>query len=137
MTLISHMNECVFCKIIKGELNCYRIYESDDVIAFLDINPRAEGHTLIVPKRHVEKLEELNEKELVSLFKAVKEVTSLILSKLNAEGYNLLINTGKVAGQIIPHLHIHILPRRKGDIGIKIPPVIEVDLQEIHKKLVN
>ena len=131
------MRECVFCKIIRGDIDSYKIYESDDVIAFLDVNPRAEGHTLIVPKRHVERLEELNEKEVVALYRAVKEITSLIIDKLNAEGYNLLINTGEVAGQVIPHVHVHIIPRKSGDVGIKIPPVVEVNLKEVYEKLTS
>jgi len=101
---------CVFCKIAEGIFSCYKVYEDDFVIAFLDINPLTLGHTLVVPKKHVAKITELEDEEVAKLFKAVKKVAKLISEKLSPD-FNIIINQGEKADQIIPHLHVHIVPR--------------------------
>jgi len=106
--------ECVFCKIIKKELPAYIVYEDDVAIAFLDINPVSEGHILVVPKKHVTRLTEMSEEELTEFMKRVQKVAKMVEEKLTKD-YNIIINQGSKAGQIIQHLHIHIIPRHTGE----------------------
>ncbi len=97
---------CIFCKIINGDFNTEFVYENDYVVVFNDINPKAPIHMLVVPKVHVESLNELEDKNLMGeLLMAVKETTK----KIGLKSYKTLINTGKEAGQEVFHLHIHIL----------------------------
>ncbi len=99
-------NNCIFCKIIKGDFNTEFVYENEYVVVFKDINPKAPVHLLVVPRVHVESLNELEDKKLMSeLLCAVKETTK----KIGLKSYKTLINTGKEAGQEVFHLHIHIL----------------------------
>lgn len=100
------MTDCIFCKIIKGEFGTEFIYENEYAVVFKDINPKADIHLLVVPKKHVESLNELNDEFLLGkLMMTVKEVTK----KENINSYKTVINTGKEAGQEVFHLHIHIL----------------------------
>ncbi len=122
--MYKHMQDCIFCKIIKGEIPNYRVYEDNKVLAFLDINPHAKGHTVVIPKVHAETLLDLNEELIGPLFKGVKIVQEKLDQVLQPEGYNLGINHGEMAGQAIPHLHIHILPRYLGDGGGNIHSIV-------------
>jgi len=100
--------DCIFCKIIRGDFNTKFIYENDYVVVFEDINPKAPVHLLVVPKVHVESLNELEDKTLMAeLLQAVKDVTK----KIGLKSYRVLINTGEEAGQEVPHLHLHITGR--------------------------
>ncbi len=132
---------CIFCKIIKGEVPSYKVYEDDKTIAFLDIFPRSYGHTLVVPKKHFETIDEMDDEYLEALIKSVKTVSKLLKSKLNAQGYNIVSNNGKVSGQEVMHVHIHILPRYENDnIKFEFPDVVEDyknKLEEIHKKIIE
>jgi len=101
--------ECIFCKIVKGEIPAYKVYEDEFVLAFLDIYPATKGHTLVIPKKHVTRLKELSDEELAKLWKGVKKVIEKI-EKI-ASDYNIVINQGTLACQEVPHLHIHIIPR--------------------------
>ena len=99
-------NDCIFCKIIKGDFNTEFVYENEYVVVFKDINPKAPVHLLVVPRVHVASLNELEDKNLMAeLLSAVKETTK----KIGLKSYKTLINTGKEAGQEVFHLHIHIL----------------------------
>ena len=106
---------CVFCRIVRGELPAVKVYEDEYVIAFLDIKPINPGHTLVVPKRHVERLEELEPDEAQALLYAAARIAPAILRAVGGEGYNILMNIGSAAGQEIPHLHLHIIPRYTND----------------------
>ena len=98
--------DCIFCKIANGEFNTEFVYETDKLVVFKDINPKAPIHLLLVPKKHVASLNELDDKELLGdLMMGVKEVTK----KIGLKSYRTQINTGKEAGQEVFHLHIHIL----------------------------
>ena len=98
--------DCIFCKIINGDFNTEFVYETDKLVVFKDINPKAPIHLLLVPKLHVASLNELEDKELLGdLMMGVKEVTK----KIGLKSYRTQINTGKEAGQEVFHLHIHIL----------------------------
>lgn len=103
------MNDCIFCKIINGDFGTEFVYENDYAVVFKDINPKADIHLLVVPRLHVESLNELDDEVLLGkLMMTVKEVTQ----KLGIESYRTVINTGKEAGQEVFHLHIHILKGR-------------------------
>ena len=113
--------DCVFCKIINGSLPCYKIYENEHILAFLDINPVNKGHTLIIPKEHYERLEEVPDDLLKELIIAIKKIGKAVIKGVGAEAFNLGLNNGKDAGQLIMHVHFHIMPRFKND-GLKLWP---------------
>ncbi len=100
------MTDCIFCKIANGEFNTPFVLETEDLVAFNDINPKADTHILVVPKKHYASLNELDNEELLGkLLNGVRQVTQ----KLGIKSYKTVINTGKDAGQEVFHLHIHIL----------------------------
>jgi len=103
--------ECVFCRIVKGELPSYKVYEDEKCIAFLDINPITKGHTLVVPKEHVESFSQATQGTAEALSRASLEVARAIKKALKPEGINYFINEGSIAGQVVMHLHLHIVPR--------------------------
>lgn len=107
--------DCIFCKIIAGQWAADKVYENDEVLAFLDINPVTRGHTLVVPKKHALILHETDDQDLIALFKAVKLIAPQIKDLCGAMGYNIGINCGEVAGQLVMHTHIHIIPRYTDD----------------------
>lgn len=106
---------CIFCRILRGEVPSARVYEDANAVAFLDINPLAPGHTLVVTRSHYDRVWEVPEGELAGLMAAVKRVSRAVVSATRAEGLNLLANNGPVAGQVVPHVHVHLIPRRNGD----------------------
>jgi len=106
---------CVFCKIIEGKIPCSKIYEDENVFAFLDINPVNKGHALVVPKEHYEKLEDVPDEILKELMKAIKHIGKAVLKGTNTHAYNLGLNNGREAGQVVMHAHFHIMPRFKDD----------------------
>lgn len=118
------MSDCIFCKIIEGEIDSYKIYEDENVLAFLDINPHAKGHTLVIPKIHAETIFEIDKEQIENLFGVVKRVTEKIDLVLHPEGYNIGWNHGKIGGQVVPHLHVHIMPRYSGDRGGNMHSII-------------
>lgn len=107
--------ECVFCRIISGDIPSYKIYEDDNVMAFLDIAPVSPGHALIIPKKHIANMEEMDDEVLHQVMYVVKKVGKAIKDGLGVEGYNIILNNGKVAGQVVNHFHFHIIPRKDGD----------------------
>ncbi|MBI2551941.1 HIT family protein [Candidatus Uhrbacteria bacterium] len=109
------MRDCIFCKIISGELPSAKVYENDAVVAFLDIHPVRPGHTLVVPKIHCENLMDCNPEALSAMMEAAQKVARAVVSGTGAEGFNLGVNNGAAAGQVIFHLHLHIIPRSRGD----------------------
>lgn len=106
---------CIFCKVISGELPSTTVYEDDGVVAFLDINPVNLGHTLVVPREHYATMLETPDAELHTLIAAVKKITPAILKAVGSEGFNLGVNTGRVAGQVVFHTHFHVMPRFSDD----------------------
>ncbi len=116
--------ECVFCKIVEGSLKAERIYETGGVLAFLDINPRAPGHSLVIPKKHVSLLADLEDELVAELFIATREMLKILKKALNPDGFNIGINEGKAAGQEIPHLHVNVFPRFGGDGGKPVHSVV-------------
>lgn len=108
------MENCIFCKIIKGEIPCNKVYEDEIVFAFLDNNPVNLGHTLISPKKHFENIFDIPEETAAHIIKIAKKI-SLTLKKIGIEGVNLTMNNGKVASQVVFHSHTHIIPRLPDD----------------------
>ncbi len=100
---------CVFCDIVAGRAPSHKIYEDKDTLAFLDLFPITRGHTLVIPKRHVDRLTELREEEYEDLFRTL--VTVCRRTERLSPDYNVAVNQGKLAGQIVFHLHFHIIPR--------------------------
>jgi len=112
---------CIFCKIIKGEIPSYKVYEDKNTLAFLDIAPVNPGHVLVIPKKHFTNMEEITEEELCQVMKIVKKIGQAIKSGLGVSGYNIALNNDPVAGQAVPHIHFHIMPRDEND-GLKLWP---------------
>jgi histidine triad (HIT) family protein len=102
---------------VRGDVHSRTVYEDDDVLAFLDANPLAPGHTLIVPKDHHQYLSELPEDLSASVFAAVRELTPRVQAAVDADAHTIAINDGPASGQEVPHLHVHIVPRFEGDGG--------------------
>ncbi|MFW5902735.1 MAG: HIT family protein [archaeon] len=109
------MKKCLFCRIINGEKPSHKVHEDEDTYAFLDINPRNKGHTLVVPKKHRETFLDLEKKEINSLFQSVQKVAKAVKKATDAEGFNIIQNNKRAAGQIIDHVHVHIIPRHSED----------------------
>ena len=105
----------IFARIVAGEIPCQRVFENEHVLAFLDVNPLAEGHTLVVPKRPVARFEDLTPEEVAELARQLPALARRIVAATGAEGFNILTNSGRVAGQEVQHVHVHIIPRRAGD----------------------
>jgi histidine triad (HIT) family protein len=108
------MEDCIFCKIINGEIPCFKVYEDDKCLAFEDINPIAKGHTLISPKRHAENLWDISVEYLTAIHLASKKVIQGIKDVLNPIGVAALQLNGRGANQVVMHYHLHLIPRTKG-----------------------
>jgi len=129
---------CLFCKIANKEIDSKIVYEDEFSVAFLDINPSQKGHLLVIPKKHYQNLNEIPEEEIVKLFEIVKKMTILLKEKLNVSSFNIGWNHGKDAGQVINHLHIHIIPRYPNDGGGSMQTIVETgddNLEETYQKL--
>jgi len=107
--------ECIFCKIVSGEIPAVKVLDEELVIAFMDINPSSRGHMLVVPKRHAENIFEISESDLSATMNAVKRCAKAVKEALKAEGITVLQLNGRASDQIIPHFHIHIIPRWEND----------------------
>ncbi|QEE14896.1 HIT family protein [Promethearchaeum syntrophicum] len=131
--------ECIFCKIIEGQIPSYKIYENDSLLAFLDIFPLSYGHTVVVPKKHYYNFLDMPEDDMSDFFKDLRNISALIMKKLKIDGFNLVQNNFPAAGQVIHHLHFHIIPRMKGDGPLKMIPgkiqAKEDDLKKIIQKI--
>ena len=120
------MTDCIFCKIIQGELPCFKVYEDDKVLAFEDISPISQGHTLIIPKRHYQDLYEIPPEDLTAVHLASKKVIKAISDALNPTGVACVQLNGRGANQVVLHYHLHLIPRLAGS------PVLPVTSWEIN-----
>jgi len=111
--------DCIFCKIVAGEIPAVKVLDEEMVVAFMDINPSSKGHMLVAPKRHAENIFEISEGDLAAVIKGVKRCATAVKEALKAEGVTVLQLNGKASDQIVPHLHIHIIPRWEND-GLSI-----------------
>ena len=131
------MTNCIFCKIVNGEIPSEKIYENKDVLAFLDANPVTKGHLLIIPKKHYENIFDIPKDILKENMEVAQRMSFLLKEKLGAEGINLFNNNNKIARQEVPHYHIHLVPRYKDD-GLDFQfksDYKELNLDEIKNKI--
>ncbi len=108
-------DDCIFCKMVLGRIPVTKIYEDETVLAFLDIGPLSEGHTLVIPKQHFERLHDCPSEILGQVGFCLGKIAKAITEAVNSDGYNVLCNNGRAAGQLVNHLHFHIIPRNDGD----------------------
>jgi histidine triad (HIT) family protein len=106
---------CIFCKMVAGEIPVAKIYEDEVVLSFLDIGPLSDGHTLIIPKQHFEKLHDCPAELLSEVGSRLGKIAKAVTTAMNSDGYNVLCNNGIAAGQLVEHVHFHIIPRNIGD----------------------
>ncbi|MGN6169548.1 MAG: HIT family protein [Solirubrobacteraceae bacterium] len=124
-------SECIFCRIVSGELTSTIVREDERTVAFMDINPATRGHALVVPRRHVRDLLEIDREDLTATLAAVQELAQRAVDRLDAVGVNLLNSCGEAAWQTVFHFHIHVIPRYEGD-PLRLPWVpAEGDREEI------
>ncbi|MCL4220693.1 MAG: HIT family protein [Phycisphaerales bacterium] len=117
------MSDSIFSKIIRNEIPAQRVYEDEKCIAILDINPLSEGHTLLIPKEPAESLDALSDNSAAALGRALPRLARAICKATGAQAYNVLLNNGADAGQVVPHVHFHIVPRfqgRRGGAGLSM-----------------
>ena len=117
-------SNCLFCQIVNGEIPCYRVYEDDHVLAFLDIHPCAVGHTIVIPKHHYANVGKLGEAEWGNLATALWRVSQRVETIVKADGSNIGLNNGPAAGQAVPHVHWHVIPRFTNDGGGSMHAII-------------
>lgn len=117
------MPETIFSKIIRGEIPCYKVYEDDHVLAFLDISPLSKGHTLVIPKEAVAKLDELSDESAAAIGRVLPRICRAIKKTAGVEDYNILQNNGASAHQAVFHVHFHIIPKPNPSegLGVKWP----------------
>jgi len=109
------MENCIFCKIVRGEANSWKVYEDEHTYAFLDINPVNEYHTLVIPKKHYKDIFDIPENEAVHIMKTIKTITGLYNEKLGLKNVQIINSSGEEAQQDVFHIHFHIVPRFSGD----------------------
>lgn len=114
------MSDCIFCKIVAGDVPSSKVYEDDEVLAFLDITQVTKGHTLVIPKQHHRNLLEMNAETASTLFARVPQIAQQLKEKLGASGLNIINNNEEVAGQTVFHTHVHLLPRFDETDDLKI-----------------
>lgn len=131
--------DCLFCKIIKGSIQAYKIFEDNETIVILDAHPRAPGHAMVLSKAHAENIFDLPDEKIGAVFGVVKTIAKRIKDVLKCDGLTIGINHGRVSGQMVDHLHIHLIPRWQNDSGSSIHSVVnnppKESLEEIYKKL--
>ena len=133
-------NDCLFWKIIKGEIPAKKVYEDSNSFAFLDINPRNPGHTLVIPKKHYETIFDIPSSEAGKLFESVRKIAGMVKNGMNAHGINISQSNGKAAGQIVSHLHVHVIPRfvTEGPVGLEgVLQVKKLDEESTNKIVEN
>ena len=113
-------SQTLFERIINQEIPCHKVSEGENWFAFLDIYPRREGHTLVIPKRGVTNISQLDQKETSDLFSGMREVQKILSKRFDTEDFTICVHDGKLAGQEVPHVHIHVIPRTSGDGGLTL-----------------
>lgn len=134
--------DCIFCKIVAGQVPSFKVYEDENVFAFLDIHPFSKGHTLVVPKRHAENIFDIASSDLEKVITVGKEIAERLKTRLGADGVRLSQSNGKVAGQEVMHFHLHVISRYRDDgldhhpAGVyPMPQADAEELKEIAEKL--
>jgi histidine triad (HIT) family protein len=123
--------DCLFCKIVAGEIPETRVYEDDRTIAFMDINPATRGHLLCIPREHAADVREISDDDIAAVARTAKTMAARVLERLGADGVSVMQNTGRVAWQTVFHYHVHVIPRYAGD-PLRLPWIpAEGDMDEI------
>ncbi len=107
--------DCIFCKIASGQIPSLKIFENEHILAFIDIGPVSNGHTLVIPKQHYRTLDQMTPEMMAEIAKVLPMLAASIQKAMKSEGYNVLCNNGSVAGQVVGHMHLHIIPRNAND----------------------
>jgi histidine triad (HIT) family protein len=115
-----NMNDCIFCKIVRGEIPCYKVYEDNDVLAFLDISQTTKGHTLVISKEHFKNLLYVPKDVLAKVMGAAQKIAQAQVSSLGAKGVNIINNTNEMAGQTVMHFHVHVIPRYSNEDALRL-----------------
>jgi len=116
------LEECIFCRIVAGEIPSAKLFEDENTLAFLDINPVSRGHTLVILKEHVADVFEIESDKLCLLAQAVPKIAKAVKESMRADGMNILLNNRRCSGQLVPHIHFHLIPRKDNDeLGLKWP----------------
>ena len=129
--------DCLFCKIISGEVKSYKVFEDDLVIAFLDIKPLSEGHTLIIPKKHSKDITDIDNESLVRITLTTKQLANTYIEKLNSKGFNIRNSSGAIAHQDVFHFHMHLIPRYEND-GLNLVAshsYNDIDINKVFEKI--
>ena len=114
------MSDCIFCQIVSGHIPSSKVYEDEEVLAFLDITQVTTGHTLVIPKKHYRNMLEMDAEAASSLFARVPKIAKQLQEKLGASGVNIINNNEEAAGQTVFHTHVHLLPRFDESDGLKL-----------------
>jgi histidine triad (HIT) family protein len=134
------MKDCVFCKIVRDEMPSSKVFENERLLAFLDINPVSKGHTLVIPKNHYAGFLEIPADLFTEMGQVLQRVGRAAKTHLGSDGFNVLLNNGRAAGQLIDHAHFHLVPRRVGD-GVmawpKVRPYAAGEMETVRSKLAN
>ena len=131
------MANCIFCDMIEGKMSCNMIYHDDDCIVILDKYPIDNGHSLIITKKPYEKLTDMTIEEIMDLFSKIPKIINAIIKATKADGFSIAQNNGKAAKQIIPHVHVHIIPRYNdtGTLWLKRKILKDNELDELAQKI--
>ena len=129
------MEDCIFCKIIRGEIPSVKVYDIDRVFAFEDINPIRDGHTLIIPKAHAENIWEMSEEDMAAVSKAAKKLAGAIKTALDPAGIACLQLNGRAVNQIVMHYHLHLIPQKESDSELTMTAweLVQGDMDQVRK----
>ena len=133
------MTECIFCDVMDGKLPSYMIYDDDDCLAILDKYPIDNGHSLIITRQHYEKITDMSIDDVSKLFSKVPKIVNAIIKATGADAFSIAQNNGKSAKQIIPHVHIHLIPRynKTGTLWTKRKIMSDDELKQLAEKIKN
>ncbi|NWJ68732.1 HIT family protein [Marine Group I thaumarchaeote] len=133
------MSKCIFCDMIEGKLSCHMIYQDDDCISILDKYPIDNGHSLVITKKPYEKIMDMDVDEVAKLFSKIPKIAKAIIRATNADAFTIAQNNGKAAKQIVPHVHVHIIPRYNTTetLWTKRKILTENELDELAQKIKN
>jgi len=134
------MPDCIFCKIVAGQIPAAKLAETERVVSFMDIAPVNHGHALVIPKRHVESMLELTEEELHDCIVTAQRVAKAVTKATGSVGLNLLQNNHRCAGQVVPHAHFHVIPRSPEDgfrFGWRQGAYARGEMEALHKKIMG
>jgi histidine triad (HIT) family protein len=106
---------CIFCRVVAGEIPAEVVHASEGAVAFLDVQPLADGHVLVVPRRHVSRVQDLDAEDAAAVFRAVAALSGPVARATRAEGLTIGVNDGPITGQTVPHVHVHVVPRHRDD----------------------